>query len=216
MRHHKYTETQIEFVASNIEGISWEEMTEIFNKKFGTSLKTSQIKSLGKLYGFKNKMRNNNAGWNKGLKWSDETRLKMSIAYRNRVKHPRSKPIGTERERKGYIQVKIGEPRKWKLKHILIWEQHNGELPKGSVVIFADKNNRNFDHKNLIAVTRNELAIMNRFGLIFYDTDSTNAGKTIANIKTALNKIKQRKWVRKRPFKKRNRRSGVKINEKNI
>jgi len=112
---------------------------------------------------------------------SAATRKKMSEAY-YRHRHPRCRPIGTENTKKGYVRVKIAEPNVWKYKHILIWEQSNGSLPDGHIVIFADKNNRNFDINNLIAITRKQLAVMNRYRLIHENSDATKAGKLIADI----------------------------------
>ena len=72
------------------------------------------------------------------------------------------RPVGYEREVKGYIIVKTAlyptvpmSKDNWKLKHVHIWEQtHDEELPKGWVVRFKDGNNRNFDPSNLCALPR--------------------------------------------------------------
>ena len=105
--------------------------------------------------------------------------------YKPGMKHPRHKPIGSEHEKKGYIRVKIADGI-WKYKHIYIWESIHGELPKGHLVLFCDKNNRNFDPNNLIAVSRKELVVMNRWALIYNNSDATKVGKTIAQIKMKI------------------------------
>ena len=52
-----------------------------------------------------------------------------------------AKPIGTESLRSdGYVWVKVSEPRTWREKHRIIWEEANGQIPKGHVVLFADGN----------------------------------------------------------------------------
>ena len=77
------------------------------------------------------------------------------------------RPVGYEREVKGYIVIKTAlyptvpsSKDNWKLKHVYVWEQANNKtLPKGWVVRFKDGNNRNFDPSNLCAMPRG----MNQF-----------------------------------------------------
>jgi hypothetical protein len=89
--------------------------------------------------------------------------------------------------------VKIANPDVWKVKKTIIWEAANGPIPKGYVVIFADRNKSNFDLDNLLLVSRKELMIMNRKSLIFPDQDLTKTGKAIAGLHMAINsKIKKR------------------------
>jgi predicted Zn-ribbon and HTH transcriptional regulator len=72
------------------------------------------------------------------------------------------RPVGYEREVKGYIIVKTAlyptvpsSKDNWKLKHVHVWEQTNNKrLPKGWIVRFKDGNNRNFDPSNLCALPR--------------------------------------------------------------
>lgn len=81
-----------------------------------------------------------------------------------------NKPVGSERIGKdGYIMVKVEEwpdrpqtKSNWKFKHHVIWEQANGrKLPEDKVVMFADKDNRNFDPDNLVAVPRKYIVRLN-------------------------------------------------------
>jgi hypothetical protein len=107
------------------------------------------------------------------------------------------RPIGTERDipystGDVYVEVKTGH-RTWKRKHVVIWEQANGKMPKGHVVIFADGNKRNFDLDNLILVSRAELGVMNRCGLIKKKKELTEAGKIIADIKIQIGVRKREK-----------------------
>jgi hypothetical protein len=54
----------------------------------------------------------------------------------------------------GFIYVKKLDSRKWWLKHVVVWEEANGPLPKGQALIFADGNRHNCDLDNLILVPR--------------------------------------------------------------
>jgi hypothetical protein len=116
---------------------------------------------------------------------SKKTRKKMSEAFYKR-KHPRLRPLGSENEKKGYVRVKIAQPNVWKYKHIYIWESINGPLPDGHIVIFADKDTRNFDPDNLIAVPRRVSMVMNKCKLVFPESEITKVGKSIAEIKILI------------------------------
>lgn len=181
---HKYTEEQSKFIKENINGRSSNELTSMFNKNFNLDLKVSQIRAYIKNHNLKSgidcRFTKGSIPYNKGLKgiggW-EPTQFKKGNRPVNYL------PIGSERVNgDDYIDIKIEDPNKWKGKHILIWEQHNGAVPKGHVVIFADRNNRNFDINNLILVSRQQLLIMNKNKLIQDDTDLTKTGVIIANI----------------------------------
>jgi len=124
--------------------------------------------------------------WNKGMKGYTLPNRYMK-KYKPGMKHPRHVPVGSEREKKGYIRVKIANPGVWKYKHVLIWEAHNGPLPPGHIVLFCDKNNRNFEPANLMAVSRAQLCVMNTCGLI--RGEATKCGKVIADIKIAIRRL---------------------------
>jgi hypothetical protein len=76
------------------------------------------------------------------------------------------KPIGYERVSKdGYIEVKVRNAENSKdnfeLKQRLVWEEHNGPIPEGSIVEFIDGNKQNCDISNLRCITRKENVIRN-------------------------------------------------------
>jgi hypothetical protein len=108
-------------------------------------------------------------------------------------------PVGTERiNPDGYVDIKIANPNKWKGKHRIIWEKANGPVPKGYAIIFADGNRRNFKLKNLLMVSRAELSVMNKLGLIYKNSDLTKTGKLIADIKLQIGKRKRGRKKQKR------------------
>ncbi|GHU05036.1 hypothetical protein FACS1894147_10770 [Spirochaetia bacterium] len=109
--------------------------------------------------------------------------------------------MGTVRiNTEGYVDVKIADPNKWKQKHLIIWEKANGPIPKGNVIIFADRNRLNVKLKNLLMISRKELAVMNRNGLIYENAELTKTVKLIADVKIG---IADRKRETRRRFTKR-------------
>jgi len=96
---------------------------------------------------------------NKGKKnWWDNKSVfeKGNITWNHRQ-------IGEERiNNEGYVYIKVAEPNKWRLKHRVIYEQHHGDIPKGSIVRFYDNDKLNHDIENLFCVSRAENAILNK------------------------------------------------------
>jgi len=191
---HIWTSEEKEYLKQVTPGHHHTEILDCFNKKFGLNLSLGQIKGAIKRYnlntGFTGQFNKGNIPFNKGLKgvggW-EPTQFKKGNTPKN------YKPVGTERVNgDNYVDIKIADPHKWKGKHILIWEEHNGPVPKGYVVIFGDGNNRNFDINNLVLVSRQQLLIMNRYKLIQNDTDLTRTGVIIADVYSKISEIKSK------------------------
>ena len=76
------------------------------------------------------------------------------------------RPVGSERINKdGYIEIKVDEPNKWMPKHRFIWQQANGKIPSGHMVVFRDNDRANVTLDNLMMITRKENAVINHTGL---------------------------------------------------
>lgn len=185
---HIFTKKQKEFIEENAKGIGNEELKNLFNSHFKLSLSREQIKrykanhkiSSGLTGFFQKGSTPFNKGKKKYWKGGEETQFKKGNKPHNWV------PIGSERISKdGYIQIKIQEDKKqhnWRGRHILIWEQHNGPLPRGHAILFGDGNNRNFDINNLILVSRHQLLELNKNNLIQKDADLTKLAIKIADL----------------------------------
>lgn len=62
----------------------------------------------------------------------------------------------------GYLEVKLEGVKKWKSLHSLIYKSLVSELPQGHIVIFKDGDKFNLSPDNLLAVSRADLAVMNK------------------------------------------------------
>jgi hypothetical protein len=219
---HKYTPEQIQFLKDNVSGLSYPELTKLFNRRFRLSLTKFQIWFTCKRAFFQGVFKENERYHRytgeelqfiknniKGIACERALELfnkrfglaigKMAFKH---VLHKHGyynglinhgKTVGAERlERKGYVFVKSPNSRRWKPKHRLIWEAANGPIPKGHVILFADGNRLNFDLDNLLLVSRNTLSIMNR-GLVFPNAELTKTGKIVADIILLEKQIKRRK-----------------------
>lgn len=79
------------------------------------------------------------------------TRFKKGLIPHN------AKPVGSERiDSDGYVMIK--PPRGiFRAKHVVIWEEVHGKIPKGYAVVFKDGDKRNVTLDNLEMVSRQEL-----------------------------------------------------------
>lgn len=104
--------------------------------------------------------------WNKGMKgWkaggrSAETRFTKGTV--NGRAAQLLQPLGAERITKdGIRQRKVrddGPPqRRWKSVHSIMWEERNGPIPQGHIVVFRDGNPAHIEHENFELITRAEL-----------------------------------------------------------
>jgi len=104
--------------------------------------------------------------WNKGVKGSaglhpNSRKTQFKRGARTGAAGRNYRPIGSELEDKdGVLLRKVSETgnrrKDWRPVHVLVWESANGAVPTGHIVVFADRNHRNFDLSNLELITRAE------------------------------------------------------------
>ena len=204
MSGHIYSKEEEKFLIDNVKGITLNELTDKFNKRFNTNISENAIacqkNKLGLSSGINGgQFKKGHVPQNKGKKQTEY----MSQEAIERTKGTRFKkgnrpqnyrPVGSERiNSDGYIEVKIADPSKWELKHRYIYEKEYGKIPAGYNVMFADKNKLNFDIDNLILVSKSEDLIMNTRELIFNDKELTKTGHLIARVIDKANKVKNEK-----------------------
>lgn len=125
--------------------------------------------------------------WNYGMHWnaggnSHKTRFKKGHIPKQ------YKPVGSIRDAKdGYMYIKVSDegPRynRWIPYQKYIWQKYyQKKLPEGMIIIFLDGNKKNFDIKNLAAVTRAESMYINHMGLHFDNTALSKTGMLIARV----------------------------------
>lgn len=100
---------------------------------------------------------------NKGQKMTDDVLQKVKpTCFKPGHLGVNTMPIGSMRKTKdGYWHVKIAMPNVWESKHTLLYKQHYGNIPEGSVVVFKDGNPDNIGVDNIECITRRELALRN-------------------------------------------------------
>jgi len=201
----RYDEEERRFLRDNIPGRSYAEITATFNawnthfplledRVPSPPITPTQVNSFcgnnNISTGRTGHFQKGQAAHNKGKKWRPEWR-KSSTRFKKGNIPPNHRPVGSTRiSRDGYTEVKVAEPKKWRLLHLITWEKAYGKVPKGHVVIFGDGNKQNFDLDNLLLVTRAQLVRLNQQKLIGASVELTKTGILVADV---LNKIGKRK-----------------------
>ena len=113
------------------------------------------------LKGIGTRFRKGHRPWNAGMKgWKAGGRSKLTRFKRGH--RPWDwQPVGHERVTKdGVLQRKVTDtgytPRDYKAVHAIVWEEHFGPIPEGHIIIFKDRDRRNFDRANLQCISRAE------------------------------------------------------------
>jgi len=196
-----FTEEQLQFTRDNYKDRSMLEMTALFNARFGTGMSLKQIKTLvhnrGITSGRTGYFPKEHKPWNtgtKGLTRANKTSFKEGGAPPNR------KPLGTERidSKDGFILMKIAErdpytgfPTRYKHKHVYVWEQAHGPVPKGMVVAFINGERTPCELENLMLISRAELLNLNRHG--YKDTPTELKPSVLA-----LSTLQVKTWKREK------------------
>lgn len=194
MAIHIWSEDEKQYLAEITPGHHYKEIRKLMNNKFEFQFSISQIKAAIGRYklntGFNGQFNKGNAPANKGAKGIIYEGCKKTWFKKGHTP-TNHKEVGSERlNTYGYIEIKIAEPNKWRLKHQVIWEKHNGPISKGHNVIFGDRNPMNFDINNLIMVSKAQLLKMNQHNLIKNSADITRTGALIADIYLKIGKRK--------------------------
>ncbi len=199
MKLHKYTQEEKEFLREFVPEHSYKEIQQAFIDKFKWNISLGQIISSIKRYhlntGRTGRFEKGHISWNKGKKGVFYSGSEKGWFEKGSIP-PNLRQMGAERINvDGYIEIKTEETKtsyRWKLKHRMIWEQENGKIPQGYVVMFKDGDKLNTDIDNLMLVSRKVLAVMNKRGL--YKSGYRETAALMAELKIKANE--KRRGVR--------------------
>jgi len=197
----QYSVAQLAFLREGYKHFPLAELTAEFNKYFKTDKKVGQIRAATRnhkmLSGRTGQFRSGAAPWNTGTKGatsSNRTSFKKGQAPVNQ------KPLGHERicTKDDYVLIKVAEknpytgaPTRYRHKHVVIWEQQNGPVPKGYVVSFFDGNKRNFSPENLKLIDRSHLCRYNKNRVNDLPPSLIPAMKTVVDLKLKVHERNQ-------------------------
>ena len=194
-----YTIAEREFLKSYIPGHFSYEIQSAFKEKFGKCLTYAQIKSFkgnNKICsGIDTMFKKKHVPANKGKKMSAEQYAKCKGTMFKKGKDPQNyRPVGSQWITKdGYIEIKVKDPGMWKLKHRVIWEEHNGEIPQGEIVIFKDNNPLNCNIDNLMLISKGENVRVNAMGGGCYTGQAKETAVAIARLDILISKRRKKR-----------------------
>ncbi len=182
--HHFWTGSELRYLKSRYPHISTAAIAEylgvtvsaVYQQAQAFGIKKSQefllsersgrlnkkLADVGKRYRFKK----GHIPANKGKKMTPEVRERVKHTWFKKGNEPHNTKhdgyISVRRDSKGryyaHIRVALG---KFELLHRHIWEQHNGPVPKGQIVVFKNGDTSDFRIENLEMITREENMLRN-------------------------------------------------------
>lgn len=172
------------FIFENYKGLYQAELQKLIYDKFGLTFTLRQIQGFKMRHhldsGLKNQTSKGGASPMKGKKQSEEAKAKCRASHIGRIPWNKKPELYEKENKQGYIMMKVNG--KFIEKHRYIWQQHNGEIPAGHIVIFADGNNRNFDLDNLVLISRRTSLAMSKNKLFTNDAEATKTGVLIGKL----------------------------------
>ena len=216
----KYPNDMEDFVRSIAKGRSSQELADAVNEKYGEgTITVAHMKAYKKNHGINTgltgRFEKGHVSHNKGLKQTDFMspeaieRTKATRFQKGQIPHNGGTPVGEIRLRKPrknrpgdrpYYWQKVAQPNVWRMRHVVVWEEHNGPVPDGCMITFADGNSLNCDIENLILETKAQHAIKNSKYNRFpksYDRESAEALNKLADLKMATTRAKKRRKTTK-------------------
>lgn len=192
----KWSDEEKEYLKEITPGHHYVEIAELMNKKFDREFTVKLVKNAIGRYklntGFNGRFEKGLIPHNKGQKGVCAKGAEKGWFKKGQtpINH---KSVGSERITKdGYIMLKVAEPNKWRLKHVVEWEKNNGKLPKNHALIFLDRNKQNTSLDNLQLVSRSELLIINRDNLLKDNKELNETAVIIAKVTDKVQKIRNR------------------------
>lgn len=175
--YHKFTKGEIQFISDNVKGISLQELTDRFNKKFGTNLNPCSIQGVKNRFNLK----------------SEYHPYRFKPGMKPIVQQKRC-PVGTitDWEARG-LYIKIKDPNTWiQYSHYIYEKYHNLKLNKNDAIVFIDGDKYNFDKDNLARLSFIENMNLNRMGGIDSNNKELNLARiNIAKIQRILSEVKK-------------------------
>lgn len=199
----RYTDEERTFLIEFIPGHIAEEVAEEFKKRFGRSITEDQVRYFRRnnkvRCGIKTTFEKGQVSKNKGKNMGENQYKLCSRTMFKRGHRPKNyRPVGSERiSVDGYVEIKIMDPNVWKLKHRVIWEEHNGKIPNGMILIFKDNNPLNISLDNLLIISRGENAELNKAGGGEFIGIAKETIINLIRLKNVTNERKKKRFGRK-------------------
>jgi len=218
----KYTDEQLDFMREIIPGRCESKIIAAFKERFDIKINKGIVGNLKRKLGVHSgtiggQFEKGRPPENKGKKWAEfMSEEGMAASRKTQFKKGQmphnSTEIGTRRINKdGHVEIRMPHPvRSWKrnekvysrnyyeYEHRVVWEKHNGLIPKGHMVRHIDGNPANNAIENLVLVSMSENAVINRHYEFDNNADLNRSRLATAKLSSAVRrrkKTKKKKWT---------------------
>lgn len=199
----KYSIEHLEFIRIRYKEIGLRELVAELREYYGIRTTVRRLGSICKNHGITSgrtgQFEKGHVPWTAGTKGMGL--IKPNSGQFEKGSSPANlKPIGFERvNREGLVEVKVDEINpytgfcgRFRPKHVVIWEQHQGKrVPRGHVVIFRDGDNRNFDPANLDAITKALNVRLNQLRISQYPKEMRETIRGVAEIRNKIGSLRR-------------------------
>lgn len=194
----RYSTSTAEEIAAKLDRT----ISQVYNKAKALGLKKDPefIREMGRRYAqhpesVATRFQRGHVSANKGKKMDPAVYEKVKGTMFKKGYIPKNtQPVGTEVVRgDGYLWRKTGEPKEWKQVHRILWEQHYGPIPAGSIVSFKNKNRLDIRIENLYLISRAEQLKTENSITARYPEELREVIRLKATIKRRINNINRNK-----------------------
>jgi hypothetical protein len=182
-------------------------LTAKFNEYFGLNKTVKQIRAITRNHSIRShrdgRFPKGNTPWNSGTKGQGICRPN-SGSFSKGNSPANIRPFGHERicQKDGYILIKTDQQnpytgaRGWyRPKHIVIWENKNGPVPKGMVIRIIDGDPTNCTLDNLELITKAENVRLNQFKANNQPTEIKESVRMLAKLVTKTGVLNRQKNI---------------------
>lgn len=196
----KWNKEMERFLLNETEGLYHYEIAEKFTQKFGMYITKTQVKDRLKKLGYKPR-----GEGTRGVKYGTESKLKgrkrtiitenMRKAMFQKGHSGHARPIGSERiDNDGYVMIKVGHPKKWRLKSHVVWEQYHGrKMKENEIIAYLDRNRSNCSIENLKIVEIGEIPSLVRRKMYFANAKLTESAINLIRLEKKIKEIENKK-----------------------
>ncbi len=194
-----FTLAQIKFIEKAYQKNEVSIVTEMVNKKYNTCFAKSQIVRIIKNRGITcprtGQFKKGGTTWNKGTKGLTKSNR---TSYKKGCIPVNHREVGSQRiNNDGYIEIKVAEPRVWKLLQRHVWEQHNGQLLPNINIRFKDSNPFNCAIENLEPVDKYLHLKLNLCNYKNMPEEVKPVAMNVAKLETKIHQLKSKSTERK-------------------
>ena len=187
-----FTDEQEDYLKSIVTGRMTDDIAALVNEKYNLQVTPAQISNWkarnGIASGVDACFKPGQKAWNKGIPFRSGGRSHEAW-FKKGQRSINWRPVGSERLNvDGYLEVKVSEPNHWDLKHRVVYREHFGDIPEGHAVVFNNRDRTDCRLENLLLVSRAQLAVLNKRGLLQGDAELNKTAVLIADVIMAMKK----------------------------